>query len=230
MTMRCVSRIVGRAALLLGGPAAQLLVPGAVMAQRPGGPEAALVQLGRDQLDVTDGTVEEAHGRLSVASPKMRAVARMATAQSVQLRFTYLGPTATDEALASGQMRRQVGLKLRAADPCNLVYVMWRIEPKAAIVVSLKTNAGQHTSEDCGNGGYENIRAARARPVAALRPGSTHTLRAELGADRLTVWADGDVVWEGPLPGEAYQRDGPIGMRTDNARLEFDLAAAPLAR
>ena len=27
--------------------------------------------------------------------------------------------------------RRQVGLKLRARDGCNVVYVMWRIEPKA---------------------------------------------------------------------------------------------------
>lgn len=229
--MPCVSRIVGFATLLVGGAAAHLLVAGTVMAQRPSGPEPALVQLGRDQLDVTEGTVEEgAHSRLSVATPKMRAVARMATAQSVQLSFTYLGPTATGEALASGQMRRQVGLKLRAADPCNLVYVMWRIEPKAALVVSLKTNAGQHTSEDCGNGGYENIRAARARPVAGIQPGSTHVLRADLGADRLTVWADGGVVWDGPLPGEAYKRDGPVGMRTDNARLEFDLAAVPLAR
>jgi hypothetical protein len=229
--MRYVLRITGFATLLVGGAAAQLLVSGTVMAQRPSGLEAALVRFGRDQLDVTEGTVEEAaHGRLSVATPKMRAVARVATAQLVELRFTYLGPTASGEALASGEMRRQVGLKLRAADPCNLVYVMWRIDPKPALVVSLKTNAGQHTSEDCGNGGYENIRAPHARPVARIEPGSAHTLRTELGADQLTVWADGDIVWEGPLPAQAYQRDGPVGIRSDNARFEFDLAAAPLAR
>jgi hypothetical protein len=229
--MRCVLRISGFATLLVGGVAARLLVPVAVIAQRPSGPEAALPRFGRDQLEVTEGTIEEAsHGRLSVATPKMRAVARMATAQSVELRFTYLGPTATGEALASGEMRRQIGLKLRAADPCNLVYVMWRIDPKPALVVSLKTNAGQHTSEDCGNGGYENIRAPHATPVTRIQPGSAHVLRAELGADHLTVWAEGEIVWEGALPAEAYKRDGPVGIRSDNARFEFDLAAAPLAR
>jgi hypothetical protein len=229
--MRCGLRISGIATLLVGGLATQLLVPGAVIAQRPSGSEGALVRFGRDQLEVTEGAIEDgAGGRLLVSTPKMRAVARVATAQSVELRFTYLGPTATGEALASGEMRRQIGLKLRAADPCNLVYVMWRIDPKPALVVSLKTNAGQHTSEDCGNGGYENIRSPHARPMGRIEPGSAHFLHAELGADRLTVWADGAVVWDGPLPAEAYQRDGPVGMRGDNARFEFDLAAVPLAR
>ena len=34
--------------------------------------------------------------------------------------------------------------KLRAEDACNLVYVMWRIEPQSRLVVSVKRNPGQH--------------------------------------------------------------------------------------
>lgn len=225
--MEIEPRIAALTALVIAMTAASPVKNDSLVAQRPG----PLVTLTRDQLDVTEGAVEAgARGRLSVSTPKMRAVARVPTAQSVELRFTYLGPTAMGEALASGEMRRQIGLKLRAADPCNLVYVMWRIEPKAALVVSVKTNAGQHTLEDCGNGGYENLRAIDPRPVPHIEAGSAHTLRAELGPDRLTVWADGQAVWEGSLPSEAYQRDGPIGIRSDNAHFEFELTAASLVR
>ena len=41
-----------------------------------------------------------------------------------------------------GELRRQFGLKLRAQDACNLVYVMWRIEPASKLVVSIKCRTG----------------------------------------------------------------------------------------
>jgi hypothetical protein len=55
-------------------------------------------------------------------------------------------------------MRRQFGLKLRAQDPCNLVYAIWRIDPESKLVVSVKRNPNARNSAECGNHGYENIK------------------------------------------------------------------------
>ncbi len=43
--------------------------------------------------------------------------------------------------------------------------------------------------------------------------------------DRLQVQVDGATAWEGPLPAEALELRGPPGLRSDNARFEFELAA-----
>ena len=55
-----------------------------------------------------------------------------------------------------------------------------------------------------------------------IMPGEAHALRAELRGDKLTVTADGRVAWEGTLAVEAATIDGPMGLRTDNARFAFD--------
>ncbi len=66
---------------------------------------------------------------LRVVEPELRAVARSGSGEAAELAFRYLGPTAREIALGNGEKRRQIGLKLRAQDTCNLVYVMWRLEP-----------------------------------------------------------------------------------------------------
>ena len=70
----------------------------------------------------------------------------MPTVQDAEARFKYLGPTSQEARLGSGESRRQFGLRLRAQDPCNLVYAMWRIEPEPMLVVSVKRNPGMHSS------------------------------------------------------------------------------------
>ena len=105
---------------------------------------------------------------------KMRAYLNAFTAQLVEARFTYLGPTGNEARLGSGELRRQFGLKLRAQDACNLVYAMWRIEPESKLVVSVKSNPGQQTSSQCGNRGYRNVKPRRSTPVPALRSGDSH--------------------------------------------------------
>jgi hypothetical protein len=137
------------------------------------------VRVRRDTLCVTEGALEELPGeKLGVDVSKMRAYVNTRTTQSIEVRFKYLGATAHEARLGSGDMRRQFGLKLRAQDACNLVYAMWRIEPESKLVVSIKANPGQHTSAECGNRGYHNIKPAHSSPVPLLRPGDTHTLRA----------------------------------------------------
>lgn len=187
-----------------------------------GGPRLARVSLAR--LDVTEGELRPGtDDELTVDGPRMRAVVPGTHAASAELRFKVLGPTSEQRALASGEQRQQVGLKLRALDGCNLVYVMWRIAPKPGIVVNYKRNPGQHTSRECGNGGYTTVRPKRRASVEAPAPGTSHTLRARLDGSTLRVWADGSLAWEGDLPAEALAIDGPVGLRSDNVRVALQL-------
>jgi hypothetical protein len=185
-----------------------------------------MIRIRREMLCVAEGTIEEGAGqRLSVSAPKMRAYVNRWTSQTIEAHFTYLGPTRDEAKLGSGEMRRQFGLKLRAQDPCNLVYVMWRIAPESKLVVSVKTNPGQHTSAECANRGYQNIKPLRGSPVPILRPGESHTLHAKINGEQMSVWVDNSPVWEGSVGPEALRFDGPVGIRSDNAKLEIDLQA-----
>lgn len=186
-----------------------------------------LIPVPRANLCVTEGAIEELPGqRLSVSVPKMRAYVNAFTPQFVEARFTYLGSTGNEARLGSGELRRQFGLKLRAQDACNLVYAMWRIEPEPELVVSVKTNSGQHTSAECGNRGYRNIKPRRSTPIPALHSGDAHALRAELNGAELKVFVDDSIVWEGSVGPEALNFNGPVGIRSDNARLQIELRAA----
>jgi len=185
-----------------------------------------LNRMTRSQFQVTEGEIEELPtGLLSVTSPKMRAVVPSSTSPVAEIRFKYLGSTIKDVALGSGEMRRQLGLKLRAQDPCNLIYVMWRLEPKPEIVVSIKLNPGQHSSSECENDGYRNIKPLHAAPVPELEVGAFHSLMAEMKGENLTVMVDKRIVWEWPLGGQAMSLEGPVGIRTDNGRFEFEFLA-----
>jgi hypothetical protein len=195
-------------------------------ARRGAEPSSNWFSVPHQKLCVTEGAIEQASGnRMSVNVPKMRAFVTAATTQDVEARFTYFGKTAGEKPLGSGEMRRQFGLKLRAQDACNLVYAMWRIEPESRLVVSVKSNPGQHTSLECANRGYRNIKPVRSRPVPVLRPGVTHTLRAELNEAEMRVYADNNLVWEGNVGLEGGRLSGPVGIRSDNAKLEIELRA-----
>jgi len=186
-----------------------------------------LVPVSRDMLCVTEGEVSAApQNQLTVNVPKMRAYVNTETNADAEVRFTYLGATAKDIPLGSGEMRRQFGLKLLAQDACNLVYVMWRFEPESKVVVSFKSNPGQHISSECSNRGYTNIKARHSTKVPAMAAASTHTLKASLYEQDLQVLADGMVVWVGSVGLDASQLHGPVGVRSDNARLNFTLEAS----
>jgi hypothetical protein len=143
------------------------------------------------------------------------------------MRFRYVGPSPDAKPLASGEIRRQIGLKLHAEDQCNLLYVMWRIEPKAELVVSIKRNPGQNTHEECGARGYTNIKPQRSVKLAPMMPGESHTLRTELSGSNLSVYADSSPAWQGSLGAALDGLDGPLGLRTDNARFELEYYIRP---
>lgn len=187
--------------------------------------------ISHSSLCVTEGEIGNGPNEsLIVDAEKMQAYINTWTSQSIEAEFTYVGPTAKESALGSGEIRRQFGLKLHAQDACNLVYAMWRIEPESRIVVSIKRNPGQTRSSECGNRGYQNIKPRRASPVPALHPGDKHTLRAGMDSDNnLSVFVDNRQVWEGSLGSDAAALTGPVGIRSDNARLLLNLRAGVLS-
>ncbi len=172
--------------------------------------------IAHDTLCVTKGSITNA----TIGEPTVRAFALGTSGDAVQLTFRYGGASSADRALESGELRRQVGLKLRAQNSCNVVYVMWRIAPKPGLAVQVKYNPGKARHEECGTEGYIKVKPIVASPIPELDVGSTHTIRAEIRGDELHAWIDGQLAWQGRLPDEARDIAGPAGLRTDNVRLE----------
>lgn len=188
-----------------------------------------MIPVPRGKLCVTEGAIEEQKGAvLAVTGPKMRAFVGVITRSVVEARLTYLGPSSTNAPLDSGTMRRQFALKLRAQDGCNLIYAAWRIEPDPRLVISIKRNPGMHASVECGNRGYRDIKPIHSSSIPRLRPGNSHSLLAHMDGSEMRVSIDGKVVWEGDLGPEALAFDGPVGVRTDNGRFEFELLTPKL--
>jgi hypothetical protein len=118
-------------------------------------------------------------------------------------------------------------LKLKAQDDCNVVYVMWRISPVSTLMVSVKSNPGQHRHAECGNSGYTNVKGTLKRPLPKIEEGSEHSLRATLDGTSLVVYVNGAAAWEGNIGDDALRFDGPVGLRSDNARFDFQFIAPP---
>jgi hypothetical protein len=181
-------------------------------------------------LQVTEGAIAPAgEVVMRTRSAAMRAVARDGGRQATKarLRFRLLGPSDEVEPLGSGLVRQQIGLKLRAADPCNLLYVMWHATPEQSIQVQIKRNPGQTTSAQCGNRGYTELTSIPMPPAdRALHTLDAQTRRTAGGALILAVYADGDMVQRLTIPAAlAAGLEGPIGVRSDNGHYLFRLAA-----
>ena len=178
--------------------------------------------------NVSDGRIEKAAGnRLMTQSKEMRATLKRNTLQHVIVNFTYLGPSRELSRLGSGEIRHQFGIKLKAQDICNLVYVMWNFDAQK-IAVSVKTNPGQRTHEECLDRGYiNNIGAELKIDPPALRVDEPHMLAADLDGQELKVTVDGREVWRGTLPAMVLQFHGPVGLRSDNVQVVFDFSVDP---
>jgi hypothetical protein len=103
-----------------------------------------------DCLCVTNGAVSVlASDWLAIDAPSSRAVPsrRHINDQAAKIRFQYLGPSQVSKFLASGELWRQIGLKLQATDSGNLIYVMWHIEPDTRVAVSMRQNPALHAHD-----------------------------------------------------------------------------------
>jgi len=144
-----------------------------------------------------------------LAEGSVRADFGEARHRYVDLEFVYLGPSTQDVALASGEMRRQIGIIMRSQNICNLVYIMWHLEPKPVIEILTKRNPDLRTHEECGDRGYTLIASTSAPARLAFRVGERRRLAARLDGLNLTVWVDDGVAWQGDLSPEVLTFDGP---------------------
>jgi hypothetical protein len=221
-------------AAVLSCVGAQPDAPASGVATAGGSPTRAageLVRIDARELSVTSGEiVAEEPGRFSIRSPTFRAELGRAPRSAVEVSFVYRGPTQELAALASGEPRRQIGLKLRARDTCNVVYAMWHIAPSPGVVVSVKSNPGQSRHAECGDRGYRFLEPATMRAAPPIEPGQPHVLGAEIRGRTLLVKTDGVTSWEGELPAVAFEFDGPIGVRSDNGEFSVALRAEELVQ
>ena len=206
-----------------------------------------LVQTTFSQLNVTDGAsdlnlINGSLYQMGIYTKESRAEIENHNVSSYgsKIRFRYLGHsneiTETDY--------RQIGLKVRANNTCNVLYVMWSIEKigdstyPEHIFVKYKSNPGDVNYSDCldSNGhesGYQTLNAADIPPpLSSVKDGLYHTLEALLiplgtndgsvGNDFiLHVCADGYDIWHGNLFNIPEDILGPSGFRTDNGKFEF---------
>jgi hypothetical protein len=216
--------LVGLLPLALCACAGAVASPAARTPVRP-----TLEAVTAEALTVTSGAVLPAgDGELAIRAPSVRAVAEGRGGADVEVAFVYRGPGREMVPLASGEARRQIGLKLRARDTCNVIYVMWHIEPTTGIHVALKTNPGQRTHAECGDRGYQTLTPTWTRAATpAIRAGDRRTLRATIERDLMRVTTDGEPAWTGRLPPAALALDGPVGLRSDNGDFDLVLRAPP---
>jgi hypothetical protein len=173
---------------------------------------------------VESGQVDElSPERLRLRSGCVRLLLGEIPRSEAAIAFTYLGPTPDEVPLASGELRRQIGLKLRASDTCNVVYVMWHVAPTRGIHVSVKSNPGQRRHDECGDRGYETVEGRVVAELPAIVPGARHAFAVRIERSDLNVTVDGRPVWEGTLPPSAFAFDGPPGIRSDNAAFDVEL-------
>lgn len=162
---------------------------------------------------VTKGSIGS-NGAVDV--PTFRGVVLGTTGDVARLDFVYRGHSRDERALASGQIRRQIGLKLRAADGCNLVYVMWRLERRPMLEVSVKSNPNARTHAECGARGYSKIKPTSYDGVSDLETGQRYSMSAQIIGDELLAWIGERLTWRGTLPPEVRNMTGPSGLRSDN--------------
>lgn len=194
---------------------------------RPAGPAGGgLAAVAPDAMCVTLGEARPVGGgRFAVTDSKVRGYGVRTDGRAAELRFVYRGPSKSVSRLGSGKVFHQLGLKLEAQDGCNVLYVMWRLEPATGVEVLVKRNPGQSVHSECGNRGYRKVKPAVVRPLPPLEPGSAHRLAAELTGSRLVARVDGEPVVEAEVGELGFS--GPAGFRTDNVEAELELRAAP---
>jgi len=168
------------------------------------------------QLCVTKGAMGP-NGEVN--TPTFRAVVPESAGDAITLDFLFHGRSQDTRGLASGSVRQQIGLKLRAADGCNLLYLMWRMD-LSYLEGSVKLNPGARRHSECGPRGYTKIVPSLVHRLS-LRPGSRHQLRGQVRGDALQGFVDGKLVWQGTLPYVSQTLVGLAGIRSDNLAYEI---------
>ncbi len=200
-----------------------LVIQGTVIAGEP-------LDTRRSDLRVSLGTISQTKsGYLTVVGPKERAVRTSGKHSQALLRFRYRGPSEKTAPLDSGAVIQQIGLKMRAMNTCNLLYIMWRIKPTEEIYIAIKRNPGKSKYADCGANGYIVLGRVPLKPLGITaatqkthRLGASVTETAGRYAGKVTI--DGRQIWSGGIDAKLIAGiNGPVGFRSDNGSFIFKL-------
>jgi hypothetical protein len=200
-----------------------LIIQGTVIAGEP-------LDTRRSDLRVSLGTISQTKsGYLTVVGPKERAVRTSGMHSEALLQFRYRGPSEKTAPLDSGAVIQQIGLKMRAMNTCNLLYIMWRIKPTEEIYIAIKRNPGKLTYEDCHANGYVVLDRVPLKPLGiTATTQTTHRLGASVtetaGRYAGEVTIDGRRIWSRGIDAKLISHiNGPVGIRSDNGSFIFKL-------
>ena len=157
----------------------------------PSAPPSIDVHAGRARPAVRDARARSPSG--AIAEPTVRAFARGSRGDAAQLAFTYRGRFRARRARSRrASCAASSASSCAPQDSCNVVYVMWRLDPKPELEVSVKRNPGKRTHEECGADGYTKVQAGTraCRPRARGRRDRTRCAPRFVG-DELVAWIDG---------------------------------------
>lgn len=180
-----------------------------------------LISVDPNLLTITEGHITKVGPANFIIRESMRGQLGHESKNSAEIDFVYRGPSVKTEPFASGEVRRQIGIKLRTQDTCNVIYVMWYVFPTHGVHVSVKNNPGD--SSQCGDNGYIGINPKLIKLAPPILVGENHTLRASVVGTDLQILADNVLVWQGELPKEAFSFDGPVGIRSDNINVDVKM-------
>jgi hypothetical protein len=200
-----------------------LVIQGTVIAGEP-------LDTRRSDLRVSLGTISQTKsGYLTVVGPKERAVRTSGKHSQALLRFRYRGPSEKTAPLDSGAVIQQIGLKMRAMNTCNLLYIMWRIKPTEEIYIAIKRNSGKSKYDDCLANGYIVLGRVPLKPLGiTAATQKTHRLGASVteiaGRYAGEVTIDGRRIWSDDIDAKHISDiNGPVGIRADNGSFIFKL-------
>jgi hypothetical protein len=185
----------------------------------------SLSHVTRSELEVNSGPItESAPGRLSVTEAIIRATVPVAIANVASIQFRYLGQVDHPQPDQSGHVLNQIGLMLRAANPCNLIYLMWGLPPREKLLLQVKLNPGSSQSSECHGNNYYNVAECSFRGFVV---GEMHELTAEVteaddGSANVRAWIDWQEVLQATiLPKYLTGIVGVPGLRSDNGKFDF---------
>jgi hypothetical protein len=166
---------------------------------------------------VTNGTATYKDGVIEVSSVASRIDFPNTNGERFGIIAQYNGPTETTIPLASGVVQEQFGIKLRAANTCNLIYIMRRFTPVSKVTIMYKQNIGMTTHEECGDKGYAIIKDI---PVPSIPVGTLVRLEGKFEGSTLTVKLNDKIIWVGLVD---FRQTGISGFRSDNAKVKFSV-------
>ncbi len=168
---------------------------------------------------------------------------------SALLAFYYVSPIMPMIPLEDGELRRQVGVRLRGENDCNAVYIMWFVGTSSddtevstrpeGIYIQEKLNPGMTTQAECHDHGFTThgpVLSGVAKDISGLpgtskwvlpmvTPGSVHWLvGAILPSGQAVAMADGHLVASVKLSDEALALHGLGGLRQDNVNMLVGMA------